>query len=88
MTGSIKLSDSEAGVETWREHRQAERSLPPSGELYDPVNLIGGGMCGQRDLGQTVCRFDGAEQDEWQDPVRRKRILAVATKSPHDTFDA
>lgn len=64
-TGPIKLSDSEAGVEAWREHCQAERSLPSSGQLHDPVNLIGSGMCRQRDLGQPVCRFGGAAQHEW-----------------------
>ncbi|KMQ89793.1 hypothetical protein RF55_10533 [Lasius niger] len=63
-TGPIKLSDSEAGVEARREHRQAERSFPSSGQLHDPVNLIGGGVCGQRDLGQPVCRFGGAAQHE------------------------
>jgi len=61
-TSSIKLSDSEAGVEARREHCQAERSLPSSGQLHDPVNLIGGGVCGQRDLGQPVCRFGGTTQ--------------------------
>lgn len=45
-TSPIKLSDSEAGIEAWRKHRQAKRSFPSSGQLHDSINLIGSGMCG------------------------------------------
>lgn len=67
-TGEVEHVEGESGVGAGSEDGQTQGTFPSSHELYHGVDLIGGRVGAQSDLGKVL--IARASHDERQDPIR------------------